>query len=145
MGSTNLHFGQNTEYFVKMAIIQLIGHLFCIISLMTGAWCIRMTDWMVRTYVSFVQVLTGAEIEKDRRKWHPQREIVSDLIYDPKDKPEIGILDEKETLKIQIFHWIPKKLFLWPKTFCHLKLNSDQKSRNCSLMILNSYFPSLDL
>jgi len=69
-----------------------------------------MTDWMVRTYVSFVQFLTGAEIEKDQRTWHPQREIVSNLIYDPKDKPEIGILDEKETLKNSNFPLDPEKV-----------------------------------
>merc|ERR1711997_557915 len=93
-----------------MAIIPFIGHLFCVISLITGAWCIRLTDWMVRTYVSFVQLLTGAEIEKDRRKWHPQREIMSNLIYDPRDTPEIGILDEKETLKNSSFPLDPEKV-----------------------------------
>ena len=71
----------------KMALLPFIGHVICIIALTTSAKCMQLTDWLARFFVSIVKSLTGAEIPSDKRKWNPQREINSDLIYEPKERP----------------------------------------------------------
>jgi len=82
---------------------------------MIGAYIGQFIDWITRFFVSCIQSLTGAEIEKDKRTWHPQREITSDIVYTPKDKPEIGVLDESETLKNSKFPLEPEKLLALTK------------------------------
>jgi len=98
-----------------MPLLPFIGHVVCIITLMTSAICIKLTDWLARFFVSIVVNLTGAEIQKDKRKWHPQREINSNLVYEPKDKPEIGVLDAEESLKNSKFPLEPEKLIFLTK------------------------------
>ena len=48
--------------------------------LLSAAYTIKLIDWLTRFFVNIVKSLTDADIEKDRRTWHPQREI-SDIVY----------------------------------------------------------------
>lgn len=93
-----------------MAFLPLFGHVISVIMLMIGASFIRFADWLTRFFVSCVMFLTGAELPNDKRKWGPQREINSDLVYEPKDKPEIGILNREESLKNSKFPLDPERV-----------------------------------
>ena len=63
-----------------MALLPFIGHVISFVMLMSAAYTIKLIDWLTRFFVNIVKSLTDADIEKDRRTWHPQREI-SDIVY----------------------------------------------------------------
>ena len=64
----------------KMALLPFIGHVISVVMLLSAAYTIKLIDWLTRFFVNIVKSLTDADIEKDRRTWHPQREI-SDIVY----------------------------------------------------------------
>ena len=63
-----------------MALLPFIGHVISVVMLLSAAYTIKLIDWLTRFFVNIVKSLTDADIEKDRRTWHPQREI-SDIVY----------------------------------------------------------------
>jgi len=92
-----------------MALLPFIGHVISFVMLMSAAYTIKLIDWLTRFFVNIVKSLTDADIEKDRRTWHPQREI-SDIVY-----TENGDLDETKTMKNSKFPLGPEKLMVLTK------------------------------
>jgi len=97
-----------------MTILKAIGHLMCVCLLVTGACCVRVLDWTTRTFVGLIQTLTGATVERDQKKLHPQRELINELVYED-NKPEVGVLNENTMLKNSSFSLSPEQLIIKAK------------------------------
>ena len=85
-----------------MTVLKIVGHILSIIFLLSASLSIRISDWFVRKVVGLIEAMTGADVPRDKVKFHVQREMIPKTVYE-NNRPEHGVVDEKATLAKKTF------------------------------------------